>query len=91
MHYFGKLPSEHLRYFVLHPLKYYYLHCLTLGHMARPGVEGLSRLLGVIDQITTRNAWIMKVPELPNIVRLRPRNYTRISYSQNDELGMPCD
>ena len=41
MNYYRKLPSEHLQYFVLNPLKNYLFRCLSLGHIARPGVKGL--------------------------------------------------
>ena len=39
------MPSEHLQYFVLDPLKNYFLRCLSLGYMARPGGERVKRCL----------------------------------------------
>ena len=41
VNYYGKLPSEHLQYFILYPPKNYILRCLSLGHMAHPGVKDL--------------------------------------------------
>ena len=35
------MPSEHLQYIVPNPLKDYLFRCLSLGHMAFPGVKGL--------------------------------------------------
>ena len=35
------MSSEKLQYFLLYPLKNYLLRCLSVGHMAHPGVKGL--------------------------------------------------
>ena len=53
-----KLPSEHLQCLAHSPLKNYRLRFLSLGHMARPGVKGLTKGSSQVQQMQqTHNLW----------------------------------
>ena len=49
MNCYGKLPSEHLQYYVHDPQKNHHFQCLPLGHTARPGVRGFKEVLWVYE------------------------------------------
>ena len=59
--YYRKLLSEHLQYFVLNPLKNYLFRCLSLGHMARLGVNGLRLYLSFDLSLESNAKVIFKV------------------------------